>query len=275
MKIFNNIAVISVLIISACCSCSKVEPSVSEEQLPVSYTVSLLDTKAVSANGAAINTVWYGLYNTDGSMATKYAPVEFKNGSARCEVVMMRGHSYKLVFVAQHYKDSSTPTYPIDAETAKIGLPQTLTANSDEYDLFYGVDEITNYNGGATGSIVLDRAVAMINFISSDEDWNAAVSSSAVPTHSSITLSGVASEWNLLTGKASGSKTDLTFDKAAIPAEKHVGAAYFFANGDINATLNLYNSADENAAPVKTVSVSQVQVAQNKKTNVVGGIVQP
>lgn len=248
----------------------------SGEELSVNYTISLTDTKSVNADGSAINKVWYGLYNTDDdTMATNYAPVDFVDGSAKCEVVMMRGHSYKIVFVAQYYKDSATPTYPIDAENATVGLPQTLTANSDEYDLFYGVDEITSYNGGATGSIVLDRAVAMINFISSDEDWNAAVSSSAVPTHSSITLSGVASEWNLLTGKASGSKTDLTFDKAAIPAEKHVGAAYFFANGDINATLNLYNSDDPAATVIKTVSVSQVQVAQNKKTNIVGGIVQP
>lgn len=272
MKFFIHIALF-LIITSACFSCSKVEPSASGEMMSVSYTISLIDTKGVSADGGAINKVWYALYNTDGTLATNYAPVDFVDGSAGCEVVVMRGQSYKLVFVAQHYKSGSIPTYPINAQSGTINIPDSPVANSDEYDLFYGSDDIIAYNGTPTGSIALDRVVAMVNFISSDEDWNSAVSNSTVPTHSSITLSGVASQWNLLTGKANGNKTDITFGKAPIPADKHVGAAYFFADGDINATLNIYNSGDEGVSPMKTTSVYQVQVEQNKKTNIVGGII--
>ncbi len=245
----------------------------SGEELSVNYTISLTDTKSVNADGSAINKVWYGLYNTDGTMATNYAPVDFVDGSAKCEVVMMRGHSYKIVFVAQYYKDSATPTYPINAQDAVIEAPAAAVANSDQMDLFYGTDDVVAYSGAATGNVVLDRVVAMVNFISSDEDWNNANTQGVVPTHSSIELSGVSAGWDLLLGAPLEGKTNLTFAKSEIPGAKHIGAAYCMAQGKIGATIKLYTSADENAAPVKTVELAEVQVETNKKTNIVGGII--
>lgn len=275
MKLFKYIAVLSSLAISAFCSCNKVEEVVSGEEISVNYTISLTDTKSVNADGSAINKVWYGLYNTDGTMATNYAPVDFVNGSAKCEVVMMRGHSYKIVFVAQYYKDSATPTYPINGSTATIGVPAAPVANSDQMDLFYGTDDVVAYSGAATGNVVLDRVVAMVNFISSDEDWNNANTQGVVPTHSSIELSGVSAGWDLWLGAPLEEKiaTNLTFAKSEIPGAKHIGAAYCMAQGKIGATIKLYTSADENAAPVKTVELAEVQVETNKKTNIVGGII--
>lgn len=272
MRLFRYIFIALVLATSAFCSCSKVEAPASDEAMPVSYTVSLPETKAVSADGSAVNKVWYALYE-DGELATKYAPVEFVGGSAKCEVVMMRGHSYKIVFVAQYYEDSATPTYPINGSTATIGVPTAPVANSDQMDLFYGTDEVVAYNGAATGNVVLDRVVAMVNFVSSDEDWNNANTLGVVPTHSSIELTGVSTGFNLLTGAALAEKTNLTFAKSEIPGSKHIGAAYCIAQGEIGATINLYTSADANAAPVKTVSLTEVPVEKNKQTNIVGGII--
>lgn len=271
MKSLRHILLITALTIAAFCSCSKVEQSVSGEEVSVSYTVSVPATKTVSDNGSSINKVWYALYKTDGKMATNYAPVDFVGGSARCEVVMMRGQSYKIVFVAQYYKDSVTPTYPIDAPSACIGVPTSPVANSDEYDLFYGTDDVVAFDGTPNGSIALERAVAMLNFVCSDEDWTGAL---VRPTHSSVSLSGAAAGWDLLAGAPVSETTDdLTFAKAPIPEDKHIGSVFFFANGDVDATLNLYDSADENAAPLRTVNVSDIQVETNKKTNVVGGLI--
>ena len=101
------------MLISAFCSCSKMEPSAYGDEITASFSVTLPETKAVAGDGSAINKVWFALYNTDGTLATNYAPVDFVNGSANCEIVMMRGYSYKVAFVAQHYKDGSTPIYPI------------------------------------------------------------------------------------------------------------------------------------------------------------------
>ena len=227
----------------------------------ISYTVSIPETKApVTADGAAVNKVWYALYNTDGTLATNYAPVDFVNGNARCEVVMMRDRSYKIVFVAQHYSDEATPAYPINSETATICLPESPEANTDNYDLFYGTQDIANSTGSAAGSIVLDRIVAMVNFTCTDRYYD-----ETQPTHSSIVLSGVSNGWNLLTGKASSTKADLSFTKAEIPSQNHLGAAFCFVNGDITATLSLYGAAD---APIETMTVNDVKVETNKKTNI-------
>lgn len=245
-----------------------------DETVPVSYTVSLPETKGVNADGSAINKVWYALYNEDGTLATKYAPVDFVDGRAKCEAAVMKGRSYKFVFVAQYYKDGVDPTYPIDAQGAVVSLPAAPVANTDQMDLFYGADEIVANNVTAIGNIVLNRVVAMVNFISSDEDWSSAVANGEVPTHSSITLTGVYPGWNLLSGApVNTTKTDIAFAKSEIPAPKHIGAVYCIAQGEVTATLHLYNSADETATPVRTLTISNVQVEINKKTNIVGGVI--
>ena len=272
MKLVRNI-ILSAFIISSLCSCNKEQNIVSDAGIPVSYTVSLLDTKAVNADGSAINKVWYALYKTDGTLVTNYAPVDFVAGSARCEVIMMRGQSYKIAFVAQYYKDSATPTYQIDPQEAIIASSYSPIANSDQYDLFYGVDEVFNYSGSHKGSIVLDRVVAMVNFICTDEDWESAIAQNDAPTHSSITLSGVSTGWNILSGEPFNEKTDLSFARSEIPGAKHLGASFCIADGQISATLNLYKSADETAAPIKTLTVSGVQVERNKKSNITGKII--
>ena len=152
MKLFRHIALASILTASFFCSCSKEQNPVQGEEMRISYNVSIPETKAhVTADGAAINKVWYALYNTDGTLATKYAPVDFVGGNARCEVVMMRDRSYKIVFVAQHYSDEATSAYPIDAQNALIGIPQSPLANTDKYDLFYGTQDVTA--SGSAGNL--------------------------------------------------------------------------------------------------------------------------
>ena len=231
--------------------------------MALSYDVVLPDTKAVAADGSQINKVWFALYRPNGELATNYAPVEFSNGSARCQVVMMRGQSYKIVFVAQHYKDEVTPVYPIDSENAKIGLPTDPESNSDKYDLFYGVDEVVEYDGRPTGSIALDRIVAMVNFNCSDA-YAAQLETEGV-TQSSISISGAADGWDLIDGQVTSGTADMEFSKAATPATNHLGAAFCFVSEKISATLKLYSAAD---AFVKSISVEDAQVDTNKKTNI-------
>ena len=161
----------------------------------------------------------------------------------------------------------------IGAETATIGLPANPEANTNKFDLFYGTQDIANSTGSAAGSIVLDRIVAMVNFISSDEDWSSASAQGVVPTHSSIELTGVSAGFNLREGRPIDTKANLQFAKSQIPEAKHVGAVFCIAEGEIGATIKLYTSDDPTATPVKTVSLTNVQTEINKKTNIVGGIV--
>ena len=233
----------------------------------MTFSVSMPMTKAVKADGSAINKVWYGLYKTDGTLVSNYQPVEFKNGSANCQVVMMRGQSYKIVFVAQH-----DATYTITPETATVSMPAAPVApvaNSDNYDLFYVVKEVNNYSGEKTDAVVLNRGVALVKFNCSDADWQNATDLESVPTHSSVTLKGVPTSFNLLSATYGTEEAEVTYTKSEIPAAKFVAAAYCFEpDNNITAEINLYKGE----SLVSTLSVDNVPVESNKQTNISGSI---
>ena len=260
MKKLTTILSIAAMVLAA--SCNKAEAPVHEDAM--TFSVSMPMTKAVAADGSAINKVWYGLYKTDGTLVTNYQPVEFKNGSANCQVVMLRGNSYKIVFVAQH-----DATYTITPETATISMPTAPVANSDNYDLFYVVKEVNNYNGEKTDAVILSRGVALVKFNCSDADWQNATDMESVPTHSSVTLKGVPTSFNLLSATYGTEEADVTYTKSEIPAEKFVAAAYCFEpDNTITAEINLYK--DESL--VSTLSVDNVPVESNMQTNISGSI---
>ena len=233
----------------------------------MTFSVSIPMTKAVNADGSAINKVWYGLYKTDNTLVSNYEPVEFKDGSANCQVVMMRGQSYKIVFVAQH-----DATYAITPETATVSMPAAPVApvaNSDNYDLFYFVKEVNNYSGEKTNAVVLNRGVALVKFNCSDADWKNATDLESVPTHSSVTLKGVPTSFNLLSATYGTEAADVTYTKSEIPAEKFVAAAYCFEpDHTITAEINLYKGG----SLVSALSVDNVPVESNKQTSITGSI---
>ena len=260
MKKLTTILTIAAMVLAA--SCNKAEAPVQEEAM--TFSVSMPMTKAVNADGSAINKVWYGLYKTDGTLVSNYQPVEFKNGSANCQVVMLRGQSYKIVFVAQH-----DATYTITPETATVSIPAAPVANSDNYDLFYVVKEVNNYSGEKTDAVVLNRGVALVKFNCSDADWQNATALESVPTHSSVTLKGVPTSFNLLSATSGTERADVTYTKSEIPAEKFVAAAYCFdPDNTITAEINLYKGE----SLVSALSVDNVPVESNKQTNISGSI---
>ena len=233
----------------------------------MTYSVSVPMTKAVSADGSAINKVWYGLYKTDGTLVTNYQPVDFTNGSANCQVVMMRGQSYKIVFVAQH-----NATYSIDADNAIMSMPSAPAANTDENDLFYFLEEVNNYAGQKTGTVVLNRAVALVNFHCNDTDWANANTLGATPAFSSVTLKDVPTTFDLLSGETSTTLGNVTYSRYAIPGDKYLAGAYCFApESNITAEVKLY-TADTDASLVRTLEVDNVPVGANMQTNITGAI---
>lgn len=261
MKKLTTILTISALMLAT--SCNKAETPVQEA---MTFSVSIPATKAVDADGSAINKVWFGLYKTDGTLVKNFGAVDFENGSAECPVTMVRDQSYKVVFVA--YKENS---YVIDPANATVSISENPYANSDDFDLFYQLLDVNKYDGAKTESVVLNRAVALVNFRSSDSDWtNASDLLGAAPTYSSITLKGIRTTLNLLTGETSTTE-DVDFARGTIPGEKYLAAAYCFAGDNITAIINLY-TADEDDALVSTLTVGNVPIAANKQTNITGSI---
>ena len=277
MKTIKTIlAAAAALVLAA--SCNKAEAPAGEG-LTVNYSVSVPATKALG-EGAAINKVWYAVYRTDGSLVSNYQAVDFTGGSANCPVVMMRGQSYKVLFVAQHYAEG-TPAYAIDPATATLTLtmPTAAVANSDNYDIFTFVDEVTNYDGSPADAVVLERKVAQVNFSCNDADWANATALGMLPTHSAVTLTSVPQSYSLLTGTPSAATVSVTYAKNARPAGDmnlatvfcFVGASDASTDFTTDATLSLYTSEDQTEA-VRTLTVDNLPVKSNHKTNVIGNI---
>ena len=257
-------------------SCNKAETTPTEE-IAVNYSVNVPMTKALG-EGTAVNKVWYAVYRTDGSLLKNYQPVDFKDGKANCQVVMMRGQSYKVLFVAQHYEGADA-AYEITPAPATLTMPTSAVANSDNYDIFTFVDDVVNYDGTPTDAVVLERRVAQVNFICNDTDWANAGALGMLPTHSAVTLTSVPQTYNLLSGTPSAVTASVTYAKNARPAGDmnlatifcFVGASDASTDFTTDATLSLYTSEDQVEA-VRTITVDNLPVKSNYKTNVNGNI---
>ena len=257
-------------------SCNKAETTPTEE-IAVNYSVNVPMTKALG-EGTAVNKVWYAVYRTDGSLLKNYQPVEFKDGKANCQVVMMRGQSYKVLFVAQHYEGADA-AYEITPAPATLTMPTSAVANSDNYDIFTFVDDVVNYDGTPTDAVVLERRVAQVNFSCNSEDWANAASLGMLPTHSSVTLASVPKSFDLLTGTPSAETVSVIYSKSARPsADMHLATVFCFVGASdsssdftTDATLSLYTSEDQVEA-VRTLTVNNLPVKSNYKTNVNGNI---
>lgn len=275
MNILKTFTLLAAALVLAA-SCNKAEAPAGEG-LTVNYSVSVPATKALG-EGAAINKVWYAVYRTDGSLVSNYQAVDFTGGSANCPVVMMRGQSYKVLFVAQHYAEG-TPAYAIDPANATLTMPIAAVANSDNYDIFTFVDEVTNYDGAPADAVHLKRKVAQVNFSCNDADWANATALGMLPTHSAVTLASVPQTYSLLTGTPSTETVTLSYAKAARPEGAcnlatvfcFVGAPGSSADFTTNATLSLYTSKDQ-ADAARTLTVDNLPVKSNHKTNVIGNI---
>ena len=261
--------ILSIAAMMLAVSCNKTEAPAQEDV--VTYSVSMPVTKAVSADGSSINKVWYALYKMDGTLVKDYGTVDFTGGNAHCSVVMMRGQSYKIAFVAQH-----EGVYGVDAQEKTISMPSAPVANSDDYDLFYKLETVEKYSGVTSDAVALDRAVALVNFYSSKTDWNNVTNLGLVPDESAVVLKDVPATFDLLTGAAVETTTDITYSKAGMPSTElvgesvHVAAAYCFAptTNNIKAGVKLYNDEDL----ISEVEVDNVPVGSNKKTNITGSV---
>ena len=280
MKLFRHIILTISCVLAI--SCSKETLQNSEAALEtVKYGVSLDAQTRTLGNGRTASHVWYALYRTNGDLVSECAmPAKIDvDGKAICPVTMAKGQNYKIVFVAMYYTvsdETKTPAYAIDAQSKTLYMPTQALANSDEYDLFYGVDQVVNFQGAQSTNVQLDRKVAQVNFEMSESAWNAANITSRADCRSSITLSGVPETMNLLTGQLAESKTDAAYAINSIESttgSRRIGTAYCLAPTEeqtaatVSATIDFYkDGSDSNPA---TTSVSRVQIVANKKTNLI------
>ena len=275
MKLFRHIILTISCVLAI--SCSKETLQNSEAALEtVKYGVSLDAQTRTLGNGRTASHVWYALYRTNGDLVSECAmPAKIDvDGKAICPVTMAKGQNYKIVFVAMYYTvsdETKTPAYAIDAESKTLYMPTQALANSDKYDLFYGVDQVVNFQGAQSTNVQLDRIVAQINFELAETSWNDLQVTSDF--QSEITITGAPGKFEFFTGEVSDYGT-ISFTKSVIPFEapsRKIGTAYCLTPSadqlQVEASIRLYG--ENGTTEVKAANASSVPVAINKQTNLI------
>lgn len=268
MKTFRHIALTLASLLALSCG-KEAQPECNDQMLTVQYGITVdAPTKALG-DGKTATHVWYALYRADGSLvSTCETPAKIDSDrKAICPVTMAKDQDYKVVFLAMYY-EGATPAYAVDAQSKTVSMPTQVQANSDKFDLFYGVDEVEDFQGAQSTNVTLNRVVAQVNFELSETEWNALHVDQTY--ESQIQISGAPTSMNIWDGTL-GAAATITYAQTQIPAEeRNIGTAYCFASaaGDqkVETSIRLYNAAGDE---VKTTSATAVPVAANRQTNLI------
>lgn len=266
MKTFKHIVLaMAALLILSCAK--EVQPERGGEMLTVQYGITVDAPTRTLGDGKTATHVWYALYRADGSLVSECAaPAKIDaDRKAICPVTMAKDQDYKVVFLAMYY-EGATAAYTVDAQSKAVSMPTQAQANSDKFDLFYGVDEVVDFQGAQSTNVELTRVVAQVNFELSETAWNDLHVDQTYK--SQIQISGAPTSMNIWDGTL-GAAATISYAQTQIPAEgRNIGTAYCFASaaGDqkVETTIRLYTAA---GSEVKTTSATAVPVAANRQTN--------
>lgn len=219
----------------------------------------------------------YGTQQTSGATDFKYEPV------------LLKGHTYKVVFWAMN-KDAGY-TLGTDGLTS-ITFPTTLSANNDALDVFTGHSKDVVAGTGEAQTVSLTRPFGQLNFATTEQDLTDVLALVKAGENATLTTSvevtgQVATGYNALTQTFSygTENTTTTFSAAAVPnvtyttgqenKEEQVtynwlSTNFLMTSGNVTCTIRLYVGEGENQEEANSLTVQQVPIKANTRTNVYG-----
>ena len=283
-KIFKSLAALALIAFAASCSKEQAPEAIpSGEEALVSFTVSTpaLQTKAI-ADGNTVDKVSCNVYDAEGVLISNSEiskTIAISGGKVTFSVRLVTGQTYSFIFWA--YNEAGAH-YTLDAANKKVTVSYTDAASNDESrDAFYAYVAPLQVTGAINKTVTLYRPFAQVNFGVTKADITAAKNAGIEVAKSSVKLTGLATELNLVDGSVSGS-ADAEFSLAVLPAEDltvgttdygYVAMNYALVGKDAkslsNAELKLYDSAD---AVINTVSVPNIPLQGNYRTNILGNL---
>ena len=281
-KILTSIAALALVALAASCSKEQTFDSQGAETL-VSFTVATpdLQTRAI-ADGTTVDKVACCVYDSNGNYIENTnisKTVDMTSGSATFEACLVTGQTYSFIFWAYN---AAGAHYTLDAANKKITVKNySGAANDESRDAFYYYKAPTKITGALNETITLTRPFAQLNFGVTAADVTNASNNGVTVTKSSLKLTGLATELNLVDGTVSGSLS-ADFTAAALPSEKltvgsntydYVSMNYVLvgktAKALTDAVLTIYK-ADGTA--INSIDVPNVPLQGNYRTNVYGDL---
>lgn len=239
-----------------------------------------IQTRAIG-DGEKIDELKVGVYDQNGSHY-HIETIEWERAlSEGISLTLIEGRSYDLVFWAQ---DSDNSAYELTENgTVTVDYNAYLEggfAKMEELDAFCATSSVTVTNQKITdkGTITLSRPLAQFNFADN-------MTQPVQGNHKAfVTFSKVPVSYDPTTGDVVMSDNPVVFSFADFTSENLVvdGVEYYYISNNyllsskeglltFDATLDLQNMDGES---VFKVELTEVQIEKNKKTNVLGSIVQ-
>ena len=274
----------AILSFSACSNDDYLQQTMGEN-VSVTFRPTLkgeLNTRAIG-DAAGIDRLTIVVYEGTQTLSKKLSYSEDWDIAKRngITLTLIEGHSYKILF----WVENSVNTAYTLTNDGKItvdynGYIDGGFAKMEEMDAFCGTSSITvGSKKNENKQIELSRPLAQLNF----------ADNTTLPeqgTHQTVvTFHGVPTSFNPFTGIVEMSNTDVVFTFADFPAETlsvdgssyyYLSSNYFFAPqtgtiSNMSATIDLQNT---DGISIKEIEVPDITLEKNKKTNILGSIVQ-
>ena len=260
-------------------SCSKDEEMVSEESVQVSFSTELpkrIGTRA-STTDLNVNKVVCAVFEDGEEIGTLREVITNQEGE---DIVfaprLIKGRTYDVVFWAMKDKN-----YNVNDMTAITRASETTAAESD-FDAFTESVEV-EVTGSKSETVTLKRPLAQLNLGVTLDDWNAVASEETFgmkPTKMIITLTGK-DTFNALTGATTGEDKEVTYTLdvsgedlvAGDETYKSIAMCYVYPDAgqeNIDITYTIYDQ--DNDVIRKDVTIQNIPLENNYRTNVVGGL---
>ena len=294
---YSMMAAMALLLLSACSSDDELSQGNGNEAL-VSFNVELsggMQNKAIS-DGTTAKNLTVHVFDENGTYLSELdKTVELNEKKKSVSINLVKGKTYSFLFWASVNKENSPYSFGVDGKTITVDY-NDAKANDESRDAFLGVVKNKAVEASFEENVTLKRPFAQINFLT-DDIADAGKNGLTIDenTHSSITLSKVATTLNPFTNTVGGfTEAEVIFGEAAIPAlsetvtmgsapdaktYNYLGTAYFLVPAEGENPNAGKDQAMLNSATLKIkgingegLKVENVPVQWNYRTNIYGSL---
>ena len=294
---YSMMAAMALLLLSACSSDDELSQGNGNEAL-VSFNVELsggMQNKAIS-DGTTAKNFTFNVFDDKGTYLSELdKTVELNEKKKSVSINLVKGKTYSFLFWASVNKENSPYSFGVDGKTITVDY-NDAKANDESRDAFLGVVKNKAVEASFEENVTLKRPFAQINFLT-DDIADAGKNGLTIDenTHSSITLSKVATTLNPFTNTVGGfTEAEVIFGEAAIPAlsetvtmgsapdaktYNYLGTAYFLVpaegeNPNAGKDQAMLNSATLKIKDIngEGLKVENVPVQWNYRTNIYGSL---
>lgn len=275
-KLFLGMFAASATMLATSCSSDDILEQNSGEMAQVTFAINTEGATASRAinDGTTVNKLYYRVFDENGAIIAgqPLSTENIVNKQATVTVSLAKGKKYDIAFFAQ--KDG---VYSV-SENMVVDMNYETTNNNENRDAFFAnLDDFVAVDG-VTNTVTLHRPFAQLNV--GTKDFDAAANAGVAIAKSSVTISGVATTLDVLTGEVSG-ETNVTYSLSTIPSEvltiegndyKWLSMCYILPTETTHSTLVNTTFTFTDGTHEITLSKENVPVQRNFRTNLLGKV---